>query len=39
MNSRDDELLAMFETEEAVNEEQELYLTDNSTMKKKIDEE
>ncbi len=39
MNSQDDALLAMFETEEAVNEEQELYLTDNSTMKKKIDEE
>ncbi len=39
MNSRDDALLAMFETEETVNEEQELYLADNSTMKKKIDEE
>ncbi|HBD05982.1 MAG TPA: hypothetical protein DCY93_01035 [Firmicutes bacterium] len=39
MNSKDDELLAMFETEETVNEEQELYSANNLAEKKNADEE
>lgn len=39
MSSEDDALLAMFETEETVNEEQELYSSDNPTIKKNTDEE
>lgn len=39
MNSQDDALLAMFETEEMVDEEQELYSTENPATKKKTDEE
>lgn len=39
MSSQDDALLAMFETEETVNEEQELYSSDKPTAKKNTDEE
>lgn len=39
MSSQDDALLAMFETEETVNEEQELYFSDKPDMIKNTDEE